>query len=63
MKSFKEIALDEKMVRIKIWDKSNTKIPEERIVPLAHAKKLGQDGLAYKLQIIGSKDEIVDEYK
>lgn len=63
MLTFRDIALNEAMVKILIWDKETTKTPEERIVPMKHARKLGKDGLAYKLQIIGSKDEIVDEYK
>lgn len=63
MKLFREIALNEGMVKILIWDKETTKTPEERVVPLKHARKLGKEGLAYKLQIIGSKDEVIDEYK
>ena len=63
MRNFREIALNEAMVKILIWDKENTKKPEERIVPMKHARKLGKDGLSYKLQIIGDKDEIIDEYK
>lgn len=63
MVTFRQIALNEEMVKVLIWDKETDKKPVERVIPIAHAHKLGKDGDNYKLQIIGDKDQIEFEYK
>lgn len=61
--TFRDIVLNESMVKVLIWDTDKSKYPEDRIIPRKQAHILGQDDNSYRVQILGKDDKVDFEYK